>query len=96
MENIKICVGMTEIEIRDKVIFSDKEKEDIERIARKGERGDPGPCSLMEFDLKDNEWSKEYSDLQGMCLQIIAFLRKHEDLASTVIINKNVMKSMLN
>lgn len=60
-----------------------------------GEQGMSGPTSMTKFEIKDGCWSKEYAELNGLCIQILNFLNEHSELSSTIVITKSSIISVL-
>lgn len=61
----------------------------------KGEPGIAGPSSMSHFEVKDECWTEEYAELQGLCITVLNFLYEHPELASKVEITKECIKSAL-
>ena len=67
-------------------------------MCRKGDLGPTGmsgPTGMTDFELVNGCWSKEYVELNNLCIKIVNFMKKHPDLATTVEITQNSIKSRI-
>lgn len=61
----------------------------------KGKQGMSGPTSLMEFELKDGNWTEKYVELENLCLAIVNFINHNPELSTKVEITEEYIRSFI-
>ena len=65
----------------------------IETDGSVGFQGMPGPSSMIHFEIPDGVWTEKHAILNGLCIQILNFLKENPEIASRVEITKENIQS---
>lgn len=59
-----------------------------------GPKGVSGPTSITNFEISDGGvWTEKHAILNGLCIQILNFLKENPEIASRVEITKENIRS---
>lgn len=91
-------MGKTVYEAKERCIVSHREKQIKDEkgvMSWREEPGIPGPSGITDFETGETGWSKKHVQLQNLCFSIIKFMQENPEIASTITITRDSIKSSI-